>query len=212
MSKIFKKNNHHKKIHKFLKKHHPQAVKKAKKIFSFKYPKLVLLIILIALAYYIFTKPFMSEFMQLFNKLGIFGTFISGILITFGFTAPFAIGLLIKTNIQNIFLASLIGGIGATIGDLFIFSTIKLSFMDEFKRLEKTKAINKIKKIVKNNKHILIKHYLLYIFAGIIIASPLPDEIGVSMLAGLTTIDKKRLAITSFLLHTSAIFFILYFL
>ena len=81
--------------------------------------------------------------------------------------------------------------------------------MDEIKRLERTKAIRKIENITKKNRHVKVMHYLLYIFAGIMIASPLPDEIGVSMLAGLTTIRPLKLGIISFLVHTTVIFFIL---
>ena len=42
------------------------------------------------------------------------------------------------------------------------------------------------------------------------IATPLPDEMGVSMLAGLTTIKPWRLAIISFILHALAVSVILY--
>lgn len=201
----------HKKIHKKLKKHSPEGVKKAKKIFSFKYPKLFILIILILLSYYFFSQPFISEWIELFNKLGHFGVFIAGTLTSFGFTAPFGVGLLTKMALSNIFIGALIGGIGGTIVDLFIFKTIKFSFMDEFKRLKKTKVIKEIENIVKKDKHVLIRHYLLYIFAGIMIATPLPDEIGVSMLAGLTTIKPLKLAIIGFILHTFTILVILYF-
>jgi hypothetical protein len=205
-------NHSHKRIHKKLRKHSPEGVKKAKRIFSFKYPKLFLLIALIIIAYFIFSRPFITEFMELFNNLGHLGVFISGILTALGFTTPFGIGLLININPESILIAALIAGLGATIADLFIFKTIKFSFMDEFRRLEKTKAIKEIEKIVNNNKHVLIRHYLLYIFAGLVLATPLPDELGVSMLAGLTTIKPLALAIISFILHTSAIFCILYFL
>jgi hypothetical protein len=200
----------HRKIHRKLRKHSPEGVKKAKRIFSFKYPKLLLLIIVIVFAYYFFSMPFIPGFMESFEKLGHLGVFISGGLTALGFTTPFGIGLLSKINPPNIWFAALIGGLGAAFADLFIFKTIKFSFMDEFKKLEKTKVIKEIEQIVKKNRHVLIRHYLLYIFAGIVIATPLPDELGVSMLAGLTTIKPLRLAVIGFFLHTIAIFLILY--
>ena len=202
----------HRKIHRKLRKHTPEGVEKAKKIFSFKYPKLFILIILILLAYYLFSQPFISEWIEIFNKLGHFGIFISGFLTSLGFTAPFGIGLLSKINPSSILFATVIGGLGATIADLLIFRSIKLSFTDEFKRLEKTKLIQEIEHIVKKNKFVLVRHYLLYIFAGIVLATPLPDELGVSMLAGLTTIKPLKLALIGFILHSSAIFLILSFL
>ncbi len=201
----------HKKIHKELRKYHPKAVEKAKKLVSFQYPKLLLMILFIALSYYIFTRPFIPKVISLIGNMDYLGIFLSGFLVSFGFSAPLGIGLLINIDPGNILFATFLGGLGATITDLFIFKTIKFSFMNEFKILEKTKMINKIENIVKNNKHVLIRHYLVYIFAGLIIALPFPDEIGVSMLAGLTTIKPVKLAIISFFIHSSVIFLLLYF-
>jgi len=203
-----KRVNHKKIFHKELHKKHPKAVQKAKKIFHFKYPKLVILILCIIAAYIIFTNKNVVQYIPL-TSTGYLTVFIGGLLIAFGFSAPFGVGFLISSSPTSILLGALIAGIGATISDLIIFKFIKVSFTGEFKELEKTKTIQKIEKVIKKNKSILIKHYLLYVFAGILIATPLPDEVGVSMLASLTTINPKKLAIISFILHTIAIFLIL---
>lgn len=196
-------------IHKHLREQTPTGVEKAKKIFRFKYPKLIIFLLCILSAYILFNNKNLNYLIP-FTEKRYLSAFIGGILVAFGFTAPFGVGFLISSSPQNIFIRALIAGIGATISDLIIFKFMKFSFIDEFKKLEKTKTIKEIEKIVKENKYILIKHYLLYVFAGIIIASPLPDEIGVSMLAGLTTIKPLKLSIISFILHTTAIFFIIY--
>lgn len=200
-----------KQIHKKLKKHSPKGVHKAKRLFAFKYPKLILLIILIILAFLLFRHPLISNAILGLNNLNYLGFFIAGILLPFGFSAPFAIGFFIIAQPESFLLAILIGGTGAMCGDMLIFRIIKFSFMNEFGELEKTKVIRAIENIIKHNKHVLIRHYLLYVFAGILIATPLPDEIGVSMLAGLTTVNPKKLAIISFFLHSLAIFLILFF-
>jgi uncharacterized membrane protein YdjX (TVP38/TMEM64 family) len=49
----------------------------------------------------------------------------------------------------------------------------------------------------------------MYAFAGILIASPLPDEAGVIMLAGLTKIKTWALAIISIILNTIGILIML---
>lgn len=134
---------------------------------------------------------------------------MSGAMTSFGFTAPIGFGLLSKMPVSNILIATIIGSIGATIVDLFIFKTIKFSFKNEFDKLEKTRVMKKIEKIIEKNKHVLIVHYLLFIFAGIIIASPLPDELGVPILAGLTTIKPLTLSILGFILHGLGIFIVL---
>ncbi len=179
-----------------------------KRLFKLKYPKILVLVIIIVASYFIFKDPQIIHYLTVLEKYHYWGIFISGILLAFGFTAPLAIGLFIALNPANIFLAALIGGFGATLGDLFIFNIIKISFMDEFKKLEKT---NLIKEIEKDAGYFGTKpkHYLMYAFAGIIIASPLPDEAGVAMLSGLGKINQHALAILAFILHTLAIYLLL---
>ncbi len=199
----------HRRIHRKLEKHSPEAVKKARKIFSFRYPKLIFLVLMIISAYYIFSRPFMHNFLNSFKELGNLGILLSGALTAIGFTAPFGIGFLTSIGKEKILFAAIIASIGATIADLIIFKTVKFSFLDEFKKLENTPVIKEIKHLVKKHKHLAINHYLLYIFAGILLATPLPDELGISMLAGLTTIKPIKLSVICFLLHGAFISLIL---
>jgi len=61
------------------------------------------------------------------------------------------------------------------------------------------------------NSHIShkIKAYMLYGVIGLLIASPLPDEIGVVLLAGLNHVKQKIFATASFILHIIGIFLLL---
>jgi len=201
--------HHVKQIHKELEKHSPKATEKAKKLFHFKYSKIFLLIIAIIFAYYIFKNPIISKEIKNLGEFSHIGFFIAGMFLAFGFSAPFAVGFFIISKPENILLAVFIGGLGASFSDWLIFKFIKISFMKEFNNLRKSGASKKINEIFNKNFSIRIRHYLLYIFAGILIATPLPDEIGVSMLAGLTTIKQRILVITSFILHCLAILIIL---
>lgn len=180
-----------------------------KKLFNFKYPKIILLVLAIILAYSLFRNQFIQDFVSHLGALSYVGILIAGILFAFGFTAPFSVGFFINLNPSNIWLAGIVGGFGALIADLIIFKTIKISFEDEFKRLRNSKAIIKIKKLIEKGLAERIKIYLMYAFAGILIASPLPDEAGVIMLAGLTKINAKSLAIISFILNTLGIIILL---
>lgn len=180
-----------------------------KKLFKFRYPKIIFLIVIIVLSYFIFRNPFVSNYLSHLGNLGYLSIFIGGILFAFGFTAPLSIGLFISLNPSNIWIAGIIGGFGALISDLLIFKFIKISFKDEFKRLSKTKTMKSIGLLIQRSLGVKIKVYLMYVFAGILIASPLPDEIGVIMLVGLTKINFKILAIISFILNTLGILIIL---
>jgi hypothetical protein len=200
----------HRQIHQTLKKHSPHGVHKAKKLFGLKFPKLFLLVGFIVLAYFLFKNPAINSQILKLSGLDYFGIFIAGLFLSFGFSAPFSVGFLILARPENIFIATLVCAVGSVISDFAIFKVIKFSFMNEFKELGKTPAIKKINSIARKNMSVKIRHYLMYIFAGILIATPLPDEAGVSLLAGLTTIKLKWLMLISFVLHALAIFVILF--
>lgn len=187
-----------------------QLIKKELKLISgFDYPKLTLLVIAIITAYFIFSNPKVDVFVLSLNNLGYLGVFIAGIFFAFGFTAPLSAGFFITLNPENILLAGILGGIGAMISDLLIFKFIRFSFMDEFQRLEHTKTMRKLSNLIEKTLGHKIRIYFMYAFAGILIASPLPDEAGVIMLAGLTKIRAKILALISFILNTLGILILL---
>ncbi len=177
------------------------------KILMSKYPKLILLTISIALAYLIFSQDYVKGFMKSIGE-GYLGIAISGFFFSFGFTTPFSVGAFITMNPENLFFAAGVGGFFAMLADLTIFSAIKFSFINEFRKLDKMNAIKKINSLQPTiNKK--LKNYLLYAFAGIIVASPLPDEIGVSMITWLGKIKPIPLAILTFTLNTIGIFILL---
>lgn len=179
--------------------------KEMQRLFKLKYPKITLLIIFIGIAYLLFSNLLVLEWVSHLDSLKYLGILIAGILFSFGFTTPFAIGFFIIVNPENLLLASLVGGIGAMISDLFIFKIIKYSFIDEFNQLQNSNPIKKINRIINKNIPQKIKIYLLYAFSGLIIASPLPDEVGVTMLAGLSNIRTITLMIVSFFANTIGI-------
>ncbi|MBI2106564.1 hypothetical protein HYT57_01135 [Candidatus Woesearchaeota archaeon] len=170
------------------------------------YPKLAILIATYILAYIIFSDNLNTQFHNFLIPLGYIGIFIAGILYTFGFTSAIATAiLLILAGDQNIFLAAIIGGIGAMIGDLTIFKFIRHSVDDEFKNLTKEKVVIYLTSKVPKK----IKKHLVVILGYIILSSPLPDEIGVSLLASYTKISEKMFAVVSYITNTIGILIIL---
>jgi len=180
-----------------------------KRLFKFRYPKIAILLVCTALSYIIFSNNHVENFILSLGSFSYLGIFIAGIFFSFGFSTPFAIGFFVNSNPTSILLAAVIGGFGALISDLLIFKIIRFSFMDEFKRIERTRFINSIKKTLKKDLGSKINSYLIFILAGIVIASPLPDELGVSMLAGLSNINVKVMALISFIMNSLGILIIL---
>ena len=184
--------------------HHPV---KFARIYMSKYPKFLLLFITFIIAYILFSGKDYGPFHDFLIGLGYAGTFVAGILFAYGFTAaPATAVFLILAQHQNIYFASAIGGLGALIGDLFIFSFIRQSFADEIGKFSREKIVH----CFNNKLPGIIKKYTLPVMAGFIIASPLPDEIGVTMLAASKVISTKIFLVMSYLLNTAGILVIYY--
>lgn len=171
-----------------------------------RYPKFLLLILTFAAAYLLFRSRNLQPFQNTLSSLGYIGTFLAGIFFTYGFTAaPATAILLVLAKGQNILLAGIIAGFGALVGDLIIFKFVRHSFTDEIEKIRK----ERIFRYIKSKIPFFIRRYLLPVFAGFVIASPLPDEIGVSLLAASTRISTKIFSILSYALNTAGIFVIL---
>ena len=174
-----------------------------------KHPKLTTFAVVIVIAYIIFSGETVKNF---FGQLGFssyFGALMAGSLYAFGFTSPIATGIFLTMNPPNIFLAAFLGGIGALLVDILIYKFTSLSFKDEFEDLRKTNAIKSTKRIIKKKFGRKILKYLNYLLAVLIIGSPLPDEAGITILAGFSKIKLTELIIISYLCNTAGIFVIL---
>lgn len=178
---------------------------------GFKFPKLVGMLICIILAYVLFHTFAFQNFATNLGSSIYLGIFLAGMLFSFGFTAPFAVAFFVSivpyTNFAD---AVLIGGFGALIADLIIFEVIRFSLMDEFQRIRGYHLFRTFDKVYERSIPFRLRTYITVVLAGIIIASPLPDEIGVTMLAGFREIKRSTFAIISFLLNSVAIAVVLF--
>lgn len=174
------------------------------------YPKLIVLLISIITAYILFQAHFFLEFAKVLNSHGYASIFLAGLLFSYGFTAPFAVGFFIELASEvNPFIAAPLAGIGAVLSDLIIFKFIRASFQDEFEKLKLTWFFQKIHQLFDNHLSDKLKMYTLWTLAGFLIASPLPDEFGVSLISGFTNINRRIFGAVSYILNTTGIFIIL---
>jgi hypothetical protein len=166
-----------------------------------KYPKFSLFLLMVVLAYVLFqgkTFPPLNSFLLSSGYLGIF---VSGILYAYGFTVPFATAFfLILSSEVYVFPAALLASFSAMIGNLIVFKFIRNQFQDEIRKLSTEKIIVWISsKIPRGNS------YLLPILGCLIIALPLPDEIGIAMLAASRKIPTKVFIVLSYVLNVAGI-------
>lgn len=173
---------------------------------GFKYPRLTFLLIIVICTYFLATTEELP-FRLLVLNLGLTGAFIAGFFYVFSFTAIAATAiLLILAGDTNFYLTGLIAGVGAVAGDLLIFRTAKVSFSHEFKMLINEPPLKSFLSFIPG----FIKYPLKLIIAMLFIALPLPDEVGIVLLANGSKIPQKTFSIISYILNTTGIFFVLY--
>jgi hypothetical protein len=174
-------------------------------------PKLLLLILSFALAYGLYHIGVFDVLEHMFSGFGYIAVFIGGMLFSFGFTSAFGIAI-IAAAAQDVhpILGALIAGFGAMLVDMTIFEFIRFSFDEELHVIRGTRAFVFLHKILHHQSFPQkLREYLLWSFAGIVIASPLPDEIGVMLVSGLSDLDPRRFAAFCFCCNVFGAFCIL---
>lgn len=163
------------------------------------YPKLILLVGSVALSYFLFQHNFFTDAAAMLNSHGYVSMFIAGFLFSYGFTTPIAIGFFVTLAPQvSLLPAAFLAAIGAVSADLLIFRFIRSSFLDELEKLQMTLLFQKIKDLFHAHVSDKLKKYVLWTLAGFLIASPLPDEFGVSLISGFTNINRATFAAIAF--------------
>src|SRR5665647_1694207 len=171
-----------------------------------KCPKLSLFIISVILVYVLFSGLAYKPLHDALVFTGYFGTFLAGLLYPYALTSAAGTGILLTlAKEQNILFAGVIAGIGALISDIILFFFVKQGFSDEVKKLSKETVIRTINRCIPDS----VRLYLLATFAGLLIASPLPTEIGILLMTSIKNISFKKFIIIIYILHASAIFIIL---
>lgn len=135
------------------------------------------------------------------QELRFIGSFIAGILFVSVFTAApatVALGEIAQSN--SAVMVAIIGGLGALVGDLIIFRFVRDRVSEDFSYLVK---ISKSERLVSVFKLKLFRWMVPFVGA-LIVASPLPDEIGVAMM-GLSKIKTSMFILLSFLLNAAGI-------
>ena len=179
----------------------------------YKYPKLFVLGCSFILAYALFQEGAFELLPSLFNAHGYISMFLAGLLFSFGFTTPFAIGIFVElSDTVDPVLGALIAGCGALLSDLTIFEIARFSIRDELRRLAGTGWARWLIHSVFNHERLSqrLRLYLLWSIAGIVIASPLPDEIGVTLLSGVSRLNAKQFALLCYAFNTAGIAVILF--
>ena len=184
-------------------------MKKIKKLKHIKHHSYIhLLLVFLGLIFTVvlyFYQPFHAYIAQLGNY-GYIGAFFSGMLFVSTFTAATgALVLLILAEKLSPLELGLIAGLGATITDFMIFHFIKDGLMGEIEDLYTYYGHSKLHHLVHTLKSM---RWMFPLLGAIIIASPLPDELGIGLM-GISKIGKYKFLFLSFVLNSIGIMAIL---
>lgn len=129
---------------------------------------------------------------------GIWGAFVAGMFFTSIFTtAPAMVALGEVSLLQGIFYTAFFGALGSVLGDLIIFRFVRDRFSAHIAEILSHQSIWR-------RFHLLFRgrffKWITFLVGGLILASPLPDELGITVL-GFSKIRVKYFATVSFVFN-----------
>ncbi|OGY58493.1 MAG: hypothetical protein A3H06_02195 [Candidatus Colwellbacteria bacterium RIFCSPLOWO2_12_FULL_44_13] len=173
-----------------------------------KYPNLLLFTIAVFIAVFLAWSGILEFLAGALGTLGYLGALFVGMLFAFSFTAPLAaVTFYFLGEFHNPFLIALLGGVGAAFGDFAIFGFLKNRLFTELEELWERHNHAFRKDFVTHLFHTRLFHGLGLFLAGVLILSPLPDELGVAIFA-YYNLKPQQLLPLSAALNGLGIFFI----
>ncbi len=169
------------------------------------YKNIVFLLLSLLLAYFVFRNEILHSYLLHLGNLGYIGAFLAGILFVSTFTvATGAVILLVLAETLSPIEIGIIAGLGAVVGDFVIFRFVKDDLAREIKSIYDRLDTNHHLKKVFQTKYF---SWTFPVLGAAIIASPLPDEIGVSLM-GISKLKTHQFLLISFILNAIGIFLV----
>ncbi len=140
----------------------------------------------------------LANFLASTGQFEILGAFIAGMFFTSIFTTAPSIAALGEISLmQGIFYTAFFGALGSVAGDIIIFRFVRNRFSGHVSEILTHQSIWR-------RLHLLFKRrffrWFTILVGGIILASPLPDELGIAVL-GLSKMRVKYFILLSFVFN-----------
>ncbi|MBI5151311.1 MAG: hypothetical protein HZA34_01925 [Candidatus Pacebacteria bacterium] len=172
---------------------------------TWRYKNLTIVFFSILTSILLFRIEIFHSFLLHLGNFGYIGAFVAGVFFVSTFTvATSALTLFILAETLSPLEIGVIAGLGAVVGDMLIFRFIKDNLTNEIEDI-----YNHIdrKKHLKKLFHSKYFNWMLPVLGGVIIASPLPDELGVSLI-GISKMSNLKFMVLSYVLNSIGIFFV----
>lgn len=163
------------------------------------------LILSLAVLFYFADNQIVRNTISGISDLGYLGAFLTGIFFVSTFTvAPAGVVLFYLAQELKPIEVALFGGLGGVVGDYIIFRYLKDRVFEELKPVFKKAGGVRL-------SHLYATPFFAWVapvVGAIIIASPLPDEIGVGLL-GISKLKTWQFLLLSLVLNSIGIFIII---
>ncbi|HVV38945.1 MAG TPA: hypothetical protein VHD31_01335 [Candidatus Paceibacterota bacterium] len=139
-----------------------------------------IILLSIFIAFMLVESDILSQFLASLHGATYIGSFIAGLFFTSVFTTAPAIAALGEISQHySVVLNALFGALGAAVGDMLLFLFVRDRFSDHLSELINTQGGGRrLMKLFRRRSF----RWLTFMVGGLIIASPLPDELGVTLL------------------------------
>ena len=165
--------------------------------------RLITFLISLGVGIFILQSPQLHDAVTHLGNFEYTGAFVAGFFVILTFTViPSLAVLLTLSQTMNPFLLSLLAGLGGMCGDYLLMRY----FRSETDQLlsDQTLRNHRMLKRVLNSK---LMHWVGPVIGAIIVASPFPDELGITLL-GISRLETKKFLPLVFVLDTVGIFLI----
>ncbi len=163
-----------------------KGITKELKQYEYTHHKTVMFFLIVFLSIIVLDPKYFNIIIELIKNsgnYGLIGVAIAGFFFAYGLTIPIAtVALYAFGGVYNPFVVAALAAATATIGDFIIFKIAKLRFAKRIQKFERQGLLRKYSKWV---------HRFAPILAGIIIASPLPDELAALFLGSLKFTERQ---------------------
>lgn len=172
---------------------------------NWQYKNTAILVISLVVFFYLADTDLIQNVIKKNGTFGYFGSFFAGIFFVSIFTVtPAAVVIFdLAKNLNPLFVA-ITASAGAVIGDYLIFRFLKDKVFEELSPVFQKVGGSFLKKLFLSP----FFAWLIPIAGAFIIASPLPDEVGISLM-GLSKVKNWHFIVITFLLNAIGIFLVI---
>lgn len=162
-------------------------------------------VISVLVAYILFQTGAFHTFVHSLQNFGYIGVFVAGMFFVSIFTAaPAAVILLTFSETLPMILVAAVAGVGSVLGDAIILSFISDHIDKSVTLISGEKGIKKVIRLLRHTKY----KFFLTVIGAIVVASPLPDELGLTLM-GVSKIKPLTFIGISLVLNTLGIWILL---